>query len=292
MWGQLVLLHFSVEPNPMTTTAYTTTTCLQPTGNPVGCATMTSSSQSQSATSTYCTISAEPTGFYLHVITDGTPKPIQGAVLNATAVSSCGTETSSRILTTNATGWVTAPVPQISGNYFMVFQVQYTNSTTGETFSKFISQVGWAPEQGTFVTLSLPSGTVNFSYLFPISCNGVCHYMNIPQWITIVRTEPTAVTYSVQLWTNNTLKSPTITNVTLLTGPSNQTQVLKFYVPFLSYVFAGPSSFPATDTNSSSFYLVSYPGGSVIPTTYYSAGNLLYTNEEVQGWIEIYSTAR
>ena len=116
--------------------------------------------------------------------------------------------------------------------------------------------------------------------------------MNIPQWITIVRTEPTAVTYSVQLWTNNTLKSPTITNITLLTTPSNQTQVLKFYVPFLSYVFAGASSFPATDTNSSSFYLVSYPGGSVIPTTYYSAGNLFYTNEEAQGWIEIYSTAR
>ena len=118
-----------------------------------------------------CIISAEPTGFYLHVITDGTPKPIQGAKLTATLVSQCNNVNSTLVngqgfFTTNSTGWATVSMPFVaSGNFFLVFDVQYSNSTY--SFSKTFD-VYWAPQQGTFVTVSLPSGTVSMSYRYPI----------------------------------------------------------------------------------------------------------------------------
>jgi hypothetical protein len=240
-------------------------------------------------TSTVCSVSAEPTGFYLHVITDETPKPIEGAVLNATLINGCGyppTGPASQIIMTNSTGWAAlSAVSGASGNFFFIFNVQYSNSSY--SFSKTF-QVSWQPEQGTFVTVSLPSGTVSVVYRFPVSCNFTCYYLNIPQVVTVIQSQP-AFTDSIQLWTNNTLTSPTITNITLLTGTLNRTQIVEFYVPVPSYVFASPSFSLAPSNNGTLFYFMT-KNDTRIPTTVDTADNLLYTNEQVQGWIEIYSS--
>ena len=138
-------------------------------------------------TSTICTISAEPAGFFLHVVTDGTSEPIQGVSLKVVPVNSCngsGPETtltqSSETFVTNSSGWIDIQDTQLPLDqaFYLEFNVQYSNGTY--SFSKSF-RVGWAPEQGTFVTLSLPSGTVNIAYLYPTSCNGTCYFDNIPQ---------------------------------------------------------------------------------------------------------------
>jgi hypothetical protein len=129
--------------------------------------------------SAYCTISAEPTGFYLHVIADNSDTPIKNARLAVTQVSRCdnGNTTlsdSQESFTTNSSGWITVTLPFLaSGNFFLIFAVQYSNSTY--TFSKTFD-VYWQPEQGTFVTLSIPSGSVGIVYRVPINCNGNCIY--------------------------------------------------------------------------------------------------------------------
>ncbi|MGH2639989.1 MAG: hypothetical protein ACRDF4_12030, partial [Rhabdochlamydiaceae bacterium] len=193
-WGQLVILHFVV-----TKSVGITTTTTYPQGcDSLGCTT------GPTSFTTSCSISAQPTGFYLHVITDDTPEPVKGAILNATTVSRCGTATSSQILVTNSTGWsIISMPPSISEDYSVFFNVQYTNSSTGQTYSKFL-QVNPRPQEGTFVTLSFPSGTVSVAYRPPISCDGGCSYLDIPQVITVAQSEP-ALTYTIQLYTNNTL---------------------------------------------------------------------------------------
>ena len=286
-WGDLTLLHFVVNASTnseiLSTSSEATSTNSQTTSFTTtsypGCGSLGCTSAA-----TFCSVSAEPTGFYLHVIADGTSNPVQGARLNATLVNGCGNPPASpdyQIIATNSTGWAKISIPQdASGAYSFIFTVQYHLSNFSKTF-----QVGWAPQQGTFVTLSLPSGIVSINYRFPISCNGVCYYLNIPESISVV--QPT-IDYIVQLWTNNSVSEPTISNITLLTQPANRTQVIQFYLPVASYVFVSPTFTLVPNSNGTLFYLTSI-NGTTISTTVDTTDNLLYTNERVQGWIEINS---
>ncbi len=276
-WGDLTLLHFEVSTTSNILETTTNTTNSYPPGcDSLGCTTV------GTTTSSICSVSAEPTGFYLHVIADGTSDPIQGARLNATLVNGCGYPPASpdyQIITTNSTGWASVSIPQnASGAFSFIFNVQFPSANFSKTF-----QVGWAPQQGTFVTLSLPSGAVSVNYRFPITCNGVCYYLDISEEISVV--QPTG-DYIIQLWTNNTNSEPTISNITLLTQPANRTQIIQFYLPVASYVFVSPTFTLVPNSNGTLFYLTS-GNGTRISTTIDTTNNLLYTNEKVHGWIEI-----
>lgn len=139
----------------------------------------TNTGTTTTSTSVVCTISAEPTGFYLHVIGANSSSPIGDAKLTTTVVSECDNVNSTLtnwqgFFTTNSSGWISVLIPFVpSGNYFLVFNVQYSNSTF--QFSKTFN-VYWQPEQGTFVTLSIPSGSVNVVYRVPVGCNVTCTY--------------------------------------------------------------------------------------------------------------------
>jgi len=138
-----------------------------------------SPSTSTSSSSFACTISAEPTGFYLHVVSDNSGLPVQGANLTATLVSVCDNVNSTltdshEYFTTNSSGWTSVVLSFVpSGNYFLIFNVVYYNSSF--TFAKTFD-VYWLPEQGAFVTLSIPSGNVTIVYRTPLSCNVACTY--------------------------------------------------------------------------------------------------------------------
>ncbi|MGI0090515.1 MAG: hypothetical protein ACREBS_02290, partial [Nitrososphaerales archaeon] len=96
--------------------------------------------------------------------------------------------------------------------------------------------------------------------------------------------------YTIQLYTNNTLaKYPAITNITLVTGLSDRTQIIRFHVSVLSYLFISPSWTILQNSNGSAFYLTYYPGGATIPTAFDPTDNLLYTAHQTQGWIQINS---
>lgn len=121
--------------------------------------------------SSTCTISAEATGFYLHVVSDDSNAPVQGAKLKVTPVSSClgsgpyTTLTDSQLsYSTNSSGWAAVNLGQLqvgSGDYYLIFQVQFSNATF--TFTKSFN-VSWQPESTTIVTLSAPSGNVSVTY--------------------------------------------------------------------------------------------------------------------------------
>lgn len=121
--------------------------------------------------SSTCTISAEATGFYLHVVSDESSTPIQGAKLTVTPISTCMGSGPYMILSnsessyvSNSSGWAAVDMSQLqvgSGNYYLIFEVKFSNATL--TFTKSFN-VSWRPESSTIVTLSLPSGNVSVSY--------------------------------------------------------------------------------------------------------------------------------
>ena len=122
-------------------------------------------------TSLTCTISAESTGFYLHVVSDKSNAPIQGAKLKVTPVSTClgsghyTTLSDSQLnYVSNSSGWAAVNLGQLqvgSGPYYLIFEVQFSNTTL--TFTKSFNAY-WQPESTTIVTLSLPSGNVSVAY--------------------------------------------------------------------------------------------------------------------------------
>ncbi len=229
------------------------------------------------------------------MVTDGTPAPIFGAKVSVTPVGTCfglGPTTTLSSLsensTTNSSGWLSIPGVDYGGVYYLVLNVQYQFNST-YNFSKTFN-LEWSPQQGTFVTLSLPSGTTTTQYLFPLSCNYYCYFDNVAQVVTIIGSQPDP-NYTVSLYTNNTVaKSSPVSNVTLTTSSSARTQVIQFYVSPPSHVFAAPSFGIIPNGNGSVFYL-SYENGTLIPTILDQTNNLLYTTEQVQGWIQVNSAA-
>jgi hypothetical protein len=262
--------------------------------SPVSSTTSSSTSNSTQIT-TSCSISTEPAGIFLHVVTDGTPTPIYGAKVSVTPVGTCfglGPTTTLPTLSenfTNSSGWLSIPgLEDYGGAYYLVFHVQYQLNSTFN-FSKTFN-VQWAPQSGTFVTLSLPSGTITSQYLLPLSCNYYCYFDNVAQVVTIIGSLPVS-NYSVSLYTNNTLtKTSPISNVTLTTASGARTQVIQFYVSPPSFVFVAPSFRIIPNSNGSAFYLT-YENGTVIATAFDQTNNLLYTTEQVQGWILVNSAA-
>jgi hypothetical protein len=142
-WGQAVVLHVTVE----------------------------SSSVSTSVT---CTISAEPTGFFLHLVPDSGVGVIPGLIVRVTPIVECSGSTNAdtsaeMVYITNGSGWVVVSNPPVSGDYFLVYNFEFSGQIYSVT-------ANWQPEQGTFTTVSLPSGSVATEYLTPKSCNFTCIY--------------------------------------------------------------------------------------------------------------------
>ncbi|MHB8568538.1 MAG: hypothetical protein ACYC7D_15965 [Nitrososphaerales archaeon] len=132
-----------------------------------------------SVSSSSCTISGEATGFFLHIVSGD--KPVEGAKLAVTQVDYCSSSAPFTTMTdsqatfiTNSSGWINIQQLQIpSSDYYLIFNVQFSNSTYN--FSKTFN-VDWRPQQGTFVTLDLPSGNTAIQYIMPTSCSGTCYY--------------------------------------------------------------------------------------------------------------------
>jgi hypothetical protein len=126
-----------------------------------------------SETSKVCSISAESTGFFLHLVSDSTGAPVTGASIKVTPVVECGSPTldtsNEASYVTNGSGWATISDPPVSGNYYLLYSFQYGGK--GYNIS-----ASWMPQQGTFTTLALPSGHQTTVYLYPKSCNGTCTY--------------------------------------------------------------------------------------------------------------------
>jgi len=126
------------------------------------------------STSETCAISAEPTGFFLHLVPDSGVGVIPGLVVRVTPMVECGgsttADTSAEVVyVTNGSGWVVISSPPVGGDYYLV----YTFDFSGRNYS---ITAYWRPEQGTFTTASLPSGNATTEYLFPQSCNFTCTY--------------------------------------------------------------------------------------------------------------------
>jgi len=136
-------------------------------------ATQSGSTESSTETDT-CTVSAESTGFFLHLVSDSTNAPIAGVQVNlVTPVVECAQDTTessfSSSYTTNGSGWAVISQPGVGGNYYLLYYFSYSSRN-------YSVMADWRPQQGTSTTVSLPSGSVNTTYMFPKSCNGTCIY--------------------------------------------------------------------------------------------------------------------
>ena len=127
-----------------------------------------------STTSEVCTVSADSTGFFLHLVTDSAKAPVAGVQVTVIPMIECvGSPTPSismeAIYVTNGTGWAVVSSYPGGQEYYLLYEFQYSGHGYNVT-------AGWRPEQGTFTTVSLPSGNVTSVYMFPKSCNGTCTY--------------------------------------------------------------------------------------------------------------------
>jgi hypothetical protein len=126
------------------------------------------------STSQTCVVSSEPTGFFLHVVPDSGVGVIPGFPVRVTPMVECGgsatADTSAEALyVTNGSGWIVASNPPVSGDYYLVYSFEFSGQNYRVT-------ADWRPEQGTFTTVSLPSGNVATEYLIPKSCSFTCTY--------------------------------------------------------------------------------------------------------------------
>jgi len=162
--GSLGVGYFAGNGNRPTITTTSTVTELVPT-------TMT---RPVSISSEVCTVSADSTGFFLHFVTDSARAPIAGVQVTVIPMIECiGNPTPAISMeatyVTNGTGWAVVSSYPGGQEYYLLYEFQYSGRGYNVT-------AGWSPEQGTFTTVSLPSGNVTSVYMFPKSCNGTCTY--------------------------------------------------------------------------------------------------------------------
>jgi hypothetical protein len=140
-WGQMVILHFSVTPSIQTTT------------------------------STSCTISGQPAGMFLRMLSNSTLTPIAGAKVAATnqpalCNNSPATQQSTMKFTTNSTEWYSFPSENDAGYSFAVSYLNQNYSFTANL----------SPVSVTCATLYLPSGRTNITTIeFQSSCQSVAN---------------------------------------------------------------------------------------------------------------------
>ena len=166
--GSLGVGYFAGNGGRSTTTTTSTFTELVPT------TITTTVTMSVSISSEVCTVSADPTGFFLHLVTDSARAPIAGVQVTVIPMIECvGNPTPAISMeatyVTNGTGWVVVSSYPGGQEYYLLYEFQYSGRGYNVT-------AGWSPEQGTFTTVSLPSGNVTSVHLFPKTCNGNCTF--------------------------------------------------------------------------------------------------------------------
>jgi hypothetical protein len=114
-------------------------------------------------TSTYCTISAEGTGFYVTVVTD-TGSPVAGAQVSGSRITEYGSggtcEQSIGSKYTNSSG--TVLITDNMGSY-NALTVQYQGKN-------YAISAPIVPMETTYVTLKVPSGNYSISEVFEGGC--------------------------------------------------------------------------------------------------------------------------
>jgi hypothetical protein len=162
--GGLGVGYFAGNGGRPTVTTTSTLTELAPTTN----------TTSVSTSSEVCTVTADPAGFFLHLVTDSARVPIAGVQVTVIPMTECiGSPTPATSMeatyVTNGTGWAVVSSYLGGQDYNLLYDFQYSGHGYNVT-------ADWRPEQGTFTTVSLPSGNITSVYLFPKSCNGTCTY--------------------------------------------------------------------------------------------------------------------
>lgn len=119
-----------------------------------------------SQTSSSCSISGEPYGLMIRIVSDSTLQPVVGAIINATnnpalCDGTTATTQTSISFTTNGTMWYTLPTEN-DDSY--TFNVNYTGQIYHLT-------AGLEPMALTCATLDVPSGRTNVTTLFQSSCS-------------------------------------------------------------------------------------------------------------------------
>ena len=127
-----------------------------------------------STTSEVCTVTADPAGFFLHLMTDSVGAPVAGVQVKVIPMIECvGNPTPAISMEatyiTNGTGWITVTSYPGGQEYYLPYDFQYSGRGYNVT-------ADWRPEQGTFTTVGLPSGNFTPVYLIPKSCNGTCTF--------------------------------------------------------------------------------------------------------------------
>jgi hypothetical protein len=124
-------------------------------------------------TSTYCTISAEGTGFYVTVVTDS-GLPVAGAQVSGSRVTEYGSgatcEQSIGSQYTNASG--TVLITDNMGSY-NALTVQYQGKN-------YAISAPILPMETTYVTLKVPSGNYSISEAFEGGCNKTASGITCP----------------------------------------------------------------------------------------------------------------
>ena len=134
----------------------------------------TSSTTSVSMASEVCTVSADSAGFFLHLVTDSARAPIAGVQVTVIPMTECVGNPMPAIsmeatYVTNGTGWAVVSSYPGGQEYYLLYDFQYSGRGYNVT-------ADWRPEQGTFTTVSLPSGNVTSVHLIPKGCNGTCTF--------------------------------------------------------------------------------------------------------------------
>ena len=194
-----------------------------------------SSSSTSSADTTVCSISGQPAGFFLRILSDSTLKPLIGAQVMATNQPAfCGnipaTGQEKVIFVTGNTEWY-----PFSGENNVGYSFIISYSGQNYTFKASLS-----PVSVTCATLLIPSGRTNLTITeFQTSCGGALAGMNR---VTFIQQGACQPAYYVAPWSvtlgNQTIVEPS--NATLPI-PNNQFQASTANIVYAQIVFFVPS---------------------------------------------------
>jgi hypothetical protein len=129
--------------------------------------TQTSQVSNSSPTSVRCMRTGEGWAFRVHVVADGTGKPIPGAEVKAVSSPKCLPSSTSTMTVTDTSVMVAAMTPSNGTISLPTIVENYSISVTFEGISYTIAQIVVVPVQITDVTVNFPSGNITITHTYP-----------------------------------------------------------------------------------------------------------------------------
>jgi hypothetical protein len=116
-----------------------------------------------------CEVPVEGSGVFLHIVSDSTQQSLSGITVHAEpfATSPCTSRLQSSTYTTNATGWVSIDVTNLTANYYFDTFLEYA----GQDHTFVLPQ---GPLDITNATLRLTSGSLSISLCYTMATSNPC----------------------------------------------------------------------------------------------------------------------